>query len=1029
MTGFELPAGGANAAVWQWRGIRTAYPAEQSIPQLFAAQARRGPSAPAVRDRGREITYRELDEWSDRVAVALLDAGVRPGEPVGLLGRGCLAAPVGALAIMKAGGAYVPLDSADPGPRRRQLVQELGISRAVGLPGLPPDLGDLTVVPADELRHSADRGRPEVPVRSTQPAYVLFTSGATGVPKAVAVAHRSVARLVLDTNYVTFGPNDRVAATGHLGFDASVFEIWGALLNGGCLVVVDQDTLLDATRMHRLLVSERIDVLWLSAGVFHHLARVRPEMFRTVGFLISGGDVLAPEAVREVLTAGPPGRLVNGYGPTENTTFSTTYRIAEAPPPLARIPIGRPVANSTCYVVTDDETLAEVGQEGELWVGGDGVALGYVNDPELTGRRFVPDPFGGPPRGRLFRTGDRVRWLPDGVLDFLGRHDRMVKVRDFRIELDEIEAALRGCPGVGDAAVTVAASPSGKVIEAFYSAAPGAGAGPDPGRLRTLLGARLPAYMLPGRFVPTARLPLTPSGKVDRARLGTGVRPPAVTVPAPPGRAAAPVEAGLARLWEEVLDVDRVDPGDDFFELGGNSLLAATIFARLRGLFGIDPGQGRFLTRRLLADPSLRACAVAVQEARDETLTRDDAGDDVDWWQAAAVELPLPAVVPRSTAAVPEEILLTGGSGFLGAYLLRRLLEQTEARVHCLVRADSDERARERLAERQRRHGLGELPTGRVVARCGDLGAPSLGWADDRFDGYGRCLDAILHAGAYVNFTYPYPHLAPVTVGGTLELIRLAGAHRGVPVHFVSTMAVLAGFGAAGVRQVDEATALAFPEHLYMGYPETKWVAEQLLSRARTAGLPVAVYRPYEISGDLGSGAWNLESATCGLFKVIVDSGLAPDIDLALDLIPVDVLAAQIVHLLCRQTAVSRTYHLANPAPATLRDMVSRLRARGYRIRTVPFGEWVPQVVRFACDRPDHPFTPFLPLWVDRCPRNGLVLKEMYFAEHFPDFGRAHARAALAGAGIRVPPVDAALLDHYLDFFQRAGFLGPAAGR
>ncbi|RSM69500.1 thioester reductase [Actinoplanes sp. ATCC 53533] len=1031
MTGFVLPAGpeGAGGSVERWRGVRTAYPAGKTIPQLFAAWASRRPAAPAVRDLGRELTYSELDEWSDRVAWALLDAGVPPGEPVGLLGQRCLEAPVGALAIMKAGGAYVPLDPADPAPRRRELVRELGISRAVALPGHASDLGGLTVLPVGEFRRGPGRSRPEVPVRATDPAYVLFTSGATGVPKAVAVAHRSVARLVIDTDYVAFGPDDRVAATGYLPFDASVFEFWGALLNGGCLVVVDQDTLLDATRMHRLLVDERIDVLWLSAGVFHHLARVRPDMFQTVGFLISGGDVLSPEAVREVLRAGGPGRLVNGYGPTENTTFSATYRITHAPPDLARIPIGRPIANSTCYVVTDEGALAETGQEGELWVGGDGVALGYVNDPELTARRFVPDRFGGLPGGRAFRTGDRARWLPDGTLEFLGRRDRMVKVRDFRIELDEIEAALRGCPGVGDAAVVVAESPGGKVIEAFYTSTLGAGTGADPGRLRTALGGRLPAYMLPGRYVPVPRMPLTASGKVDRNQLGGGVRLPAVTAPTPPGRAAAPIEAGLAHLWEEVLGVDRVAAEDDFFELGGNSLLAATIFARLRTLFGVGPGQSRFLTRRLLTDPSLRACALAVQEARDETLTRDDAGDDIDWWRAASVELPRPAVAARTVSPVPEEILLTGASGFLGTYLLRRLLEHTDARVHCLVRAGSDEQAQQRLVGQQLRYGLGDLPTGRVVALAGDLGQPALGWAAGRFSEYGRFLDAILHAGAYVNFTYPYAHLGPVTVGGTVELIRLAAAHRSVPLHFVSTLAVLAGFGAAGVRLVDEDTELAFPEHLYMGYTETKWVAERILSRARAEGLPVAVHRPYEISGDLISGAWNLESATCALFKVIVDSGLAPDIDLALDLIPVDVLAAQIIHIVMRQAGTSRTYHLSNPAPATLRDMVARLRARGYRIRTAPFEDWVPQVVRFACDRPDHPFAPFLPLWVDRCPRNGLVLKEMFFAEHFPDFGRAHARAALADAEIRVPPVDSALLDHYIDFFQQAGFLGPASAR
>jgi amino acid adenylation domain-containing protein/thioester reductase-like protein len=1021
VTDFDSPVSPDDADGWVRRelGIRSAYPADRTIPQLFAQCAGRDPMALAVRDAGREITYGLLDEWSDRVAWALIEAGVMPGEPVGLLGHRCLEAPVGALAIMKAGGCYVPLDPDDPGPRRRALMRELGIGRVAGLPGSAGETGGLVVVPVDEYRDGAVRGRPLVAARSTDAAYILFTSGATGAPKAVAVAHRSVARLVLETDYVRFGRGVRVAATGHPAFDASVFEMWGALLNGGCLVMVDRAMLLDAPALHRLLVDERIGVLWLSSGVFHHLAQSRPGMFRTVDFLISGGDVLNPGVVREALRAGAPGQLVNGYGPTENTTFSATYRITEVPAGLARIPIGRPIANSSCYVVTDEGTRAAVGEEGELWVGGDGVALGYVNDPELSALRFVPDRFSGAPGGRLFRTGDRARWRPDGTLDFLGRRDRMVKVRDIRIELDEIEAALRDCPGVGDAGVVVTEAPSGRVIEAFYTPPPGSASRAEPGRLRAVLGERLPAYMLPGRFVPVQELPLTVSGKLDRAVLGTRARPEPV---AEGGGEAEPVEAGLARLWEEVLGVDRVGPEDEFFELGGNSLLAATIFARLRGLFGIDPDQSRFLTRRLLADPSLRACAAAVRAAREGTLTRDEAGADIDFQQAASVDLPLPGRITRAASPVPQQILLTGASGFLGTYLLRHLLEGTAARIHCLVRADDDEQAHRRLTGRQQRYGLGPLPDGRVVALAGDLGRTRLGWDADRFDGYARRLDLIVHSGAYVNFTYPYGQLAPVTVGGTLELIRLAAAHRGIPLHYVSSLAVIAGFGAAGVGRVEEDTPLAFPEHLYMGYTEAKWVAERLLARARDAGLPVAVHRPYEISGDLRSGAWNLESATCALFKVIVDSGVAPDIDLSLDLIPVDVLAAQITHIATRRPGEPGTYHLANPAPATLRDMVGRLRAGGYRIRYEPFASWVPEVVRFACDHPEHPFTPFLSLWVDRSPRSGLVLKEMFFAEHFPAFGHRRADAALAGAGIEVPPVDAALLDQYIDFFQTAGY-------
>jgi thioester reductase-like protein len=241
---------------------------------------------------------------------------------------------------------------------------------------------------------------------------------------------------------------------------------------------------------------------------------------------------------------------------------------------------------------------------------------------------------------------------------------------------------------------------------------------------------------------------------------------------------------------------------------------------------------------------------------------------------------------------------------------------------------------------------------------------------------------------------------------------------------------VLAGFGAAGVREVTEDTALAYPEHLFMGYTETKWVAETVLGRAARDGLPVGVHRPYEISGDLAHGAWNLENATCALLRLIVDIGSAPDAGIPLDLVPVDVLAAQIVHIALTRTAQTRTYHLTNPRPAMLSDMTEVLRGHGYPVEQVPFDEWVTRAVAYVADHPRHPFTPFVPLWVDRSPHSGLVVKQMYFTDHFPRFGRDNTERALAGSGLVMPPTDTALLEHYVRFFQRAGFFpAPDGGR
>ncbi|MEU4621890.1 amino acid adenylation domain-containing protein [Actinoplanes sp. NPDC023801] len=1034
-SGAELPPAG-------WSGRATGYPGDSSIVDLFARQVAEHADATALAEGGRRVTYAELDRWSGALATRLAETGVRAGDRVGLLGERCLEAPAGMLAILRAGGVYVPLDSTDPAGRLRTLIEQIGIRQVLRLPGADGLLPEVASIPVAAHREGPPPPRPAT--GGGDPAYVMFTSGSTGVPKAVAVPHRAVARLVLGDDDLRISAGDRVSHTGHPAFDASVFEIWGALLNGARLVIVDHPTLLDPARLAELFTRERITVAWLTAGVFHQCARARPGMFGGLRCLIAGGDVLDPALVGSVLASGPPSRMLNGYGPTENTTFSAVHHITEVPAGTVRIPIGRPIANSTCHIVGDDGEPVPVGAEGELWVGGDGVALGYLNDPAATAARFVPDRFSGRPGARLFRTGDRARWLPDGTIDFLGRRDRMLKIRGFRVELDEIEAVLAAADDVAAAAVVVTGDdPDTRAIVAYFQPVRPARPDDDPlPAIRAFLAARLPRFMLPARLVPVHHLPLAGTGKVDRAALaalGTGSDGPGRASPAGP-RPRTPTEVGVARLWAEVLDLDPAEVGldDGFFDLGGNSLLAARLFVRLQTMFGVDRSQSRFLTSRLLADPRLSACAAAVQEARTGLIDRDAAVLDADFRResagtAAVVARPrTPADDDEPTAPLRlagGSILLTGATGFLGGYLLRRLLDTTEATIHCLVRAAGEDAARQRLAEGQHRYGLGDLPADRVRPVPGDLGRPGLGLPAAVFDELAARVDLILHAGAYVNFVYPYSQLAPVTVGGTREIVRLA-TPRGVPVHFVSTLAVLAGFGAAGVREVTEDTPLAHPELLFMGYTETKWVAEAVLGHAARDGLPVGIHRPYEVSGDLTHGAWNLENATCAMLRLMVDMGLAPAIDMSLDLVPVDVLAAQIVHIALTRTRQTRTYHLTNPGPATLADMTEVLRSHGYRIRTLPFDAWVSRAVEFVAENPHHPFTPFVPLWVDRCPRSGLVVKQMYFTSVFPRFGRGNAERALAGSGLSMPPVDAALLDHYVRFFRRSGYFpAPDADR
>ena len=424
----------------------------------------------------------------------------------------------------------------------------------------------------------------------------------------------------------------------------------------------------------------------------------------------------------------------------------------------------------------------------------------------------------------------------------------------------------------------------------------------------------------------------------------------------------------MSYLWSDLLKTGQVSLDDDFFALGGDSLLAAVMLAHTRVMFGISTHDVRPLTRCLLRDPTLRGFAQATQDARAGRLAADGAEAQIDF--AREAKLGVPALRhadlrrPPPNWRRPLEVLLTGSTGFLGAHLLHELLATTPARVWCLVRARDAAHALQRITDAAARYELGDLPSDRVVALPGDLASPHLGLSPGEFRELARSTDVIYHAGAVVNFIYPYKELRAANVAGTREVIRLATLGRGIPVHYVSSTAVLAGLGVTGVREVTEDTPLAHPERLGVGYVETKFVAEELLRSAGRAGLPVAIYRPLDIIGSRRTGAWNTATEMCALIRFITDTGLAPGIDLPLDFVPADTCAAAIRQISSLAGATGRTYHLASPQYALLGSLVGRLRDHGFEVREIPFDDWVSELMRYAAQNPSHPMTPFLPLFV-----------------------------------------------------------------
>ncbi|QSQ17129.1 amino acid adenylation domain-containing protein [Myxococcus landrumensis] len=598
-----------------WNHTSTDFPQQHSIHDLFSEQARATPDALALHFGDEVLTYAQLEAQANQLAWHLQGFGVRPDTLVGLYLERSPTLIVAMLACLKAGGAYLPLDTSYPPERLSFMVQDARAPLLVtteALSGNLPVPGGVHVIELDSDARAISRHPTQAPATDTAPsnlAYAIYTSGSTGQPKGIVVPHLGVVRLVRDSDYIQLSSQDRIAQVSNASFDAATFEIWGALLNGGALIGVPRDVSLSPSLFAEHLRREQISALFITAALFNQIVHQVPDAFATVSTVLFGGDSADPGAVRAVLLGGPPQRLVNAYGPTENTTFSTWHLVPPAPLPVHAVPIGVPLSNSTAFVLDDALQPVPIGVPGELYLGGEGLARGYLHQPGLTAERFIPNPFSS--GGRLYKSGDIVRWLPEGRLEFIGRRDHQVKIRGFRIELGEVEAALMRYPGVEDCVVLVREDVPGDRRLVAWLASPQAPSGAD---LRERLKGALPEYMIPSAFVCLPALPLTPNGKVDRKAL-----------PSPDGTSApvdgyiaprTPIEELLANLWAHLLSVPRVGLEDNFFDLGGHSLLATQLLSRIRGSLGKE-----LPLRALFQNPTVAGLAQLLSTPMEDTET------------------------------------------------------------------------------------------------------------------------------------------------------------------------------------------------------------------------------------------------------------------------------------------------------------------------------------------------------------------------------------------------------------------------
>ncbi len=594
------------------KGNKLPYERDATIAGLFRTQAGRTPKAIALQCGSAEWTYEQLDRWSDVMASWLAGHGVVRHARVGLLADRSPAAVAAMLAVAKLGAAFVPFDTQYPLNLLRDLVSDASPlvmvstrdawrAGAINFRGPVLMLDEVGTDPAGNVAPSS-----LATGAGTDPAYVMYTSGSTGRQKGVVVPHRAIARLVRNTDFAELGPDEVFLQLAPISFDASTLEIWGALLNGGRLAFLEEKTP-SLSQIAEAIRKFRVTTLWLTAGLFHLMVDRHIEAFAPLRQLLAGGDVLSPAHVGRVMDAHPHLRVINGYGPTENTTFTCCHTV---PRPFAggALPIGRPIANTHVVILDDALNPVPAGEVGQLCAGGDGVALGYLNQPEQTAAKFIADPFSDEPDGRLYLTGDLAKLLPDGTIAFLGRGDTQVKIDGKRIEMEEVDAAIRKLAGVDDVTVIAREDVPGQKRLAAYVVLAAAGA-PSLGALRDQLRDLLPAFMVPADFVELDALPLTINGKVDRRALPAPLRAVGQSATSTE-RVAAGTEDTVARVWRDVLAMPAISPQDNFFDLGGTSLKAMAVHERLQAA----TGKAIALTD-LFQFPTIRALAAHLDAA------------------------------------------------------------------------------------------------------------------------------------------------------------------------------------------------------------------------------------------------------------------------------------------------------------------------------------------------------------------------------------------------------------------------------
>lgn len=927
--------------LYNFNNTLTVYPKNTDIYSLFLWQVKKSPNNMAIFYERESLTYKELNQKVCELAISMKNNGVCKNDIVGILINKSIESIIAIFATLKLGAAYLPIDVDYPMERIDYMLTD---SKA-RLLLTNNNFVNKTEVIIRTLNISLDNtviyNNIECPENSiTQintdiPAYIMYTSGSTGKPKGTIIKQQSIIRLVKNTNYINFEETDKMLQTGSIVFDACTFEIFGALLNGLPLYIIKKEELLNYSTLQNYILENKITIMWLTAPLFNQLSESNPHIFNSVRCLLTGGDVLSPKHINMVRIANPNLTIINGYGPTENTTFSCCFTIDKSY--KYSVPIGKPIANSTCYIVSNENKLLPIGFPGELWVGGDGVALGYLNNPGMTEEKFIQNPYGV---DTVYKTGDLVKWLPDGNIEFINRIDSQVKIRGFRVELKEIDIKLTTHPNINEAFSLITTINNEKSICSYITT----NAETDLEELREFLKKSLPKYMLPTHIIKLDKLPLNVNGKIDKRELpspvGDNCNSKEILLP------KSDTEKILLEIFEKILNKTNISTDDDFFEIGGDSLGAMKI--QIEALSkGIKIEYSDIFTNSTVID-----LANIIDNTSLNTSSNTSDKDINNYLSYNTILKNNDVSNIKNLKYEPlENILLTGFTGFLGAHILDSFIKKETGIIYCLIRDKDKIPALQRLKNTLNFYfedRYDKYIGNRIQLINGDIASNNyLGLSKEEYHSLGKNIKTVIHSAALVKHYGTFREFERINILGTKNIVDFCMKFDLKLMH-ISTISVSGNVLAEESNVKNDFTEDKYYDetNFYIGqnienlYVNSKFKGENIVLNAITHGLKAYILRMGNLTSRFSEGKFqqnHFENAFVNRFKSILQIGYAPEylLDGYVEFTPIDYCGDAIIDLASHYNRAFSVFHLLNDNHVDMKRLCRELKTIGIPIEVV----------------------------------------------------------------------------------------------